>query len=99
MNPTVFLTRGGFGNGEFRRSAGKIMISDFQTIAEPLIKVMFPTMTSLKRLDECREVVHLEFLCGEFRIRLSWEPFGPPWAQIVDAKDKIEFISHCHPIA
>ncbi len=68
------------------------MITDFQKIAEPLIKGMFPSGSTVKRIDECRGVVHLDFESDETTIRLSWEPFGPPWAQITDTQGETEQI-------
>ena len=59
-----------------------MMMTDFQTIAEPLIRDTFPDVSPIKRTDECRGVVHLDFTAHSSTIRLSWEPYGPPWAQI-----------------
>lgn len=68
------------------------MITDFQTIAEPLISGVFPDGSPIRRTDECRGVVHLDFTVNDSTIRLSWEPFGPPWAQISDSRGNIEQI-------
>ena len=68
------------------------MITDFQKIAEPLIKAKFPSGSTVKRTDECRGVVHLDFESDKTSIRLSWEPYGPPWAQITDAQGGVEQI-------
>lgn len=68
------------------------MITDFQKIAEPLIREVFSLGLTVKRIDECRGVVHLDFESDETSIRLSWEPFGPPWAQITDIQGGTEQI-------
>ena len=62
------------------------MITDFQTIAEPLIKTVFPASSAIQRTDECRGVVHLDFVTNDTAVRLSWEPYGPPWAQITNGQ-------------
>ena len=68
------------------------MITDFQKIADPLIKARFPSGSAVIRTDECRGVVHLDFVSEGTTIRLSWEPFGPPWARITDIQGGTEQI-------
>ena len=63
------------------------MTPDFQDISEPLIKATFPDSSSIRRIDESRGVVHLEFENNTRSIRLSWEPYGTPWALIRDSRD------------
>lgn len=64
------------------------MYTDFQIIAEPLIRNTFPSAGAIAREDECRGVVNLEWRVGDQTVVLSWEPFGPPWAQIAFAGGK-----------
>ena len=68
------------------------MITDFQKIAEPLIKAKFPSVSVIRRTDECRGVVHLDFVSDGTLIRVSWEPWGPPWALITNPQGGAEQI-------
>ena len=60
----------------------KKMNTDFQKIAEPLIRQVFPSTEKIERTDECRWLVHLTWHVQTMGIVMGWEPFGPPWASI-----------------
>ena len=66
-------------------------MTDFQEIAEPLINDTFPDVSPIRRTDECRGMVHLEFTAHSSTIRLSWEPYVPPWAEIIGLRgDRVQ---------
>ncbi len=56
--------------------------TDFQKIAEPLIRQVFPSTEKIERTEERRGLVHLAWHVQTMGIFMGWEPFGPPWASI-----------------
>ncbi len=58
------------------------MHTDFQLIAEPLIRRVFPFIDRITRSDEGRGAVHLKWLLLDTLVTLAWEPSGPPWMNL-----------------